>query len=126
VRDQFNLSGDFRGALVNINSSLDRVRQSVDAHEGSSAEVAARLKELIDQLSAQLQAVAPEHREAAQALAASTAVAVDAAISAKSKTATIPGKVLASGKTLLHASPVIASTVKNILDVVEKAVTLMK
>jgi hypothetical protein len=128
MRDQFNLSGDFRGALVNINSPLDRARQVVGASSGSSSDAAAQLDELLDKLSAELRTVGPEHHKAAEALAASAAVVVETAFSARSNPTvvrTAAQKVLDCGKTLLKTSPVIASTVKNILDIVEKMAMLM-
>jgi ABC-type transporter Mla subunit MlaD len=127
MRDQFNLSGDFRGALVNINSSLDRAHQSVNASSAAFSDVAAKLDELLEQLRAELRTVGPEHHEAAETLAASTALVIETASSATSNPTLIRAgarSVLDCGKTLLKTFPAIASTVKNILDVAEKVATL--
>ena len=129
MRDQFNLSGDFRGALININSSLDRARQSVDAAASEAfADIRAKLDELLDKLREELSAVVPEHHEAAEALAESMAVVVETATSARSNPTSIQAgvqRVLNRGKSLLKASPAIASTVNTILEIVEKVAATM-
>ena len=129
MRDQFNLSGDFRGALININSSLDRARQCVDAAASEEfADIRAKLDGLLDKLREELSAVGPEHHEAAEALAESTAVVVETATSARSNPTSIQAgvqRVLNRGKSLLKASPAIASTVNTILEIVEKVAATM-
>ncbi|MDZ4321127.1 MAG: hypothetical protein U1A07_20195, partial [Phenylobacterium sp.] len=80
MRDQFNFSGDFRGAIVNINASLDRATQSVSQHQDSLALDADRLRDLLLDLRTALEASAPENADDAEALAVSTTHLIEAAV----------------------------------------------
>lgn len=123
MRDQFNLSGDFRGAIVNINASLDRATQSVSQHEDSLALDADRLRDLLLDLRTALEASAPENADDAEALAVSTTHLIEAAVADRPNRQLVKGAiqaVLTGGKSLIAASPKIATTVNQIIDTVQK------
>ena len=69
MSDTFNLSGDFRGAIVNIKSTLREVQQSVGDIRTQDSAAQADLKALIQQLSQALEKAPPQQEEAAQAVA---------------------------------------------------------
>jgi uncharacterized caspase-like protein len=58
--DQFNMSGNFSGAILNIKSTLTNVSQSIGTAPGGDAGAKAQLQQLIEQLSAELQKVPAE------------------------------------------------------------------
>ena len=77
--DQFDMSGDFRGAIINIKSTLTDVQQSVgDIHTDDQA-ARKELETLIGQLSEALQKVPDEKQEEAQAVAETAKVLVESA-----------------------------------------------
>jgi hypothetical protein len=122
MRDQFNLTGDFRGSIVNINSSLDRARQ-VARGTMSSAESFAHIEELLIELNSQLTSIPQESAETAEAVAISTGQLVEAAAADRPNRPLIKGAVqavLSSGKALLSASPAVVSTINDIVDLVRK------
>ncbi len=66
--DQFNMSGNFSGAILNIKSTLTNVSQSIGAAPHGDVATKAQLQHLIEQLSAELQQVPAEQAgEAEQA-----------------------------------------------------------
>ena len=67
--DQFNLSGDFRGAIVNLKSTLKNVRQTAGQIPGGDDDTRKQLQELIDKLSAELEKAPPEKKEDVEAVA---------------------------------------------------------
>jgi hypothetical protein len=66
--DTINLSGDFRGAMVNVKSTLNNVSQTINA---SSAEPALKdeLNQLIEQLTEALKEAPEDKVEEAEAVA---------------------------------------------------------
>ncbi len=70
--DQFTMSGNFSGAILNIKSILSNVSQSIGAAPGGDAASKAHLQALIEQLSAELQKVPAEHAADAEQLAKRT------------------------------------------------------
>lgn len=66
--DQFNMSGDFRGAILNIKSTLENVTQTVNAISGDDS-TKAELDRLLKQLSETLQQAPPAQAEDAGAVA---------------------------------------------------------
>jgi methyl-accepting chemotaxis protein len=109
--DQFNMSGDFRGAILNIRSTLTNVQQHV--HEIRTEDGGARqeLAQLIAQLSEVLQQVPESRQEQAEAVAQTAKVLVETAKSEK------PNKTLLqiSGEGLKQAA-------KNLADVLPAVV----
>ncbi len=80
--DQFNFSGDFRGAVLNIKSTLNQVNQRVAAMPGVDESLKAELQQFIAQLSAALQPLPPERTEAAEAVAQAAQLLVNEATEA--------------------------------------------
>lgn len=74
--DQFTMSGNFSGAILNIKSILSNVSQSIGAAPGGDTASKANLQALIEQLSAELQKVPAEHAADAEQLAKRTESAV--------------------------------------------------
>lgn len=79
MADQFNMSGDFRGAILNIKSTLTDVRQSVGEIHSADETARKELETLIEQLSEALQKVPAENQEQAQAVAETAKMLVDTA-----------------------------------------------
>ena len=90
--DRFNLSGDFRGAIVNIKSTLTNVQQSVGEIRSTDETARQELESLIGQLSEALQNLPAAHEEQAQAVAKTAKALVDTAKAEK------------PNKTMLHIS----------------------
>ena len=123
MADRFNMSGDFRGAIINIKSTLTNVQQSVG--EIRTADEAARkeLETLIGQLNEALQKVPAEDVEQAQAVAETAKMLVDTAKAEK------PNKTMLqiSGEGLKQAAqnlagvmPIVASIAGQIVVAVAK------
>ena len=123
MADRFNMSGDFRGAIINIKSTLTNVQQSVG--EIRTADEAARkeLETLIGQLNEALQKVPAEDVEQAQAVAETAKMLVDTAKAEK------PNKTMLqiSGEGLKQAAqnlagvmPIVASIAGQIVMTVTK------
>ncbi|MGE5775230.1 MAG: hypothetical protein ACM33V_03365 [Chloroflexota bacterium] len=77
--DRFNMSGDFRGAIINIKSTLTNVQQSVGDIRTDDQNARRELEKLIGQLSDALQKVPEEKQEQAQAVAETAKALVEAA-----------------------------------------------
>jgi hypothetical protein len=67
--DQFTMSGNFSGAILNIKSTLSNVAQSIGAAPHGTAATKAQLQTLIAQLSAELTNAPAEQASAAEAVA---------------------------------------------------------
>ena len=79
MADQFNMSGDFRGAIINIKSTLSNVQQSIGDIRTDDENARKDLEKLIEQLSEALQKIPVEKQEQAQAVAETAKVLVDTA-----------------------------------------------
>jgi hypothetical protein len=77
--DQFNMSGNFSGAVLNIKSTLSNVTQSIGAASRGDAITRAELQQLIEQLSTELQQVPPAQANDAAAVAELAQQAVEQA-----------------------------------------------
>jgi hypothetical protein len=75
--DQFNLSGNYSGANVNIKSTLSNVTQSIGAAPHCDAEAKEELKQLIGKLNAALQQAPPDRAADAEAVAETARAAVE-------------------------------------------------
>jgi len=73
------MSGDFRGAIINIKSTLTNVQQSVGEIQTGDQNARKELEKLIGQLSEALEKVPEEKQEQAQAVAETAKVLVDTA-----------------------------------------------
>jgi methyl-accepting chemotaxis protein len=81
--DQFNLTGDFRGSIINLKSRLENVQQSVGEIPSGDEETRKELQNLIQQLSEALQKAPQEHQEQVEAVAETAKALVDQAKSEK-------------------------------------------
>lgn len=79
MADRFNMSGDFRGAIVNIKSTLTNVQQSVGDIHSDNEDARKELEALIGQLSEALEKVPAEKQEQAEAVAQTAKMLVDTA-----------------------------------------------
>jgi hypothetical protein len=116
--DQFNMSGDFQGAVINIKSTLNNVQQSVGALPAGDPSDRVQLTNLIQQLSDALQKIPAEQQEYAQALAETTQALVNAAKDQK------PNKTLVqiSGDGLLKAAQNLAKVAPLVLPLASQIV----
>ncbi|NCC34011.1 MAG: caspase family protein [Chloroflexia bacterium] len=81
--DQFTMSGDFSGAMLNIKSTLTNVAQRIGAAPHGDAATKAQLQQLLAHLSATLQQVPPAHTGEAEAVAETAKTAVEQATKAQ-------------------------------------------
>ncbi len=79
MADRINLSGDFRGSIINIKSTLTNVQQSVGEIRTDDQDARKELEKLIGQLSEALQKVPEKSQEQAEAVAETAKVLVDTA-----------------------------------------------
>jgi hypothetical protein len=127
MSDRFNLSGDFRGAIVNIKSTLTNVQQSVGEMHSGDADSRQELEKLIGELSAALQKVPAEKQEHAEAVAETAKALVDTAKAEKpNKTMLqITGEGLKqAAQNLAEVMPTVATIAGQIVLTVAKLVNL--
>jgi len=79
MADRINLSGDFRGSIINIKSTLTNVQQSVGQIRTDDEDTRKELENLIGQLSEALQKVPEKSQEQAEAVAETAKALVDTA-----------------------------------------------
>jgi len=77
--DRFSMSGDFRGAIINIKSTLTNVQQSVGEIRTDDQNARQELEKLIGQLSEALEKTPEKSQEHAQAVAETAKALVDTA-----------------------------------------------
>ena len=77
--DTYNMSGDFRGANLNINSTLENVNQTIGVLPRADEKTKAELQRLVAQLQENLQQVPAYKEEDAEAVAEMTETLMDAA-----------------------------------------------
>ena len=111
MADEFNMSGNFQGAVINIKSTLSNVQQSVGAIPAGDAVDRAALANQIQQLSDILQKLPAEQQEYAQALAETTQALVNAAKQQKPN----PAMVQITGDGLLQAAKNLAAVTPLVL-----------
>jgi len=113
MADRINLSGDFRGSIINIKSTLTNVQQSVGEIRTDDQNARKELEKLIGQLSDALQKVPEKSREHAEAVAETAKALVDTAKAEK------PNKTMLqiSGEGLKQAA-------NNLADVMPLVVTI--
>ncbi|NJM07193.1 hypothetical protein HC891_14905 [Candidatus Gracilibacteria bacterium] len=111
--DQFNMSGNFSGAILNIKSTLTNVSQSIGAAPRGDAATKAQLQQLIEQLSAELQKVPAEQAGEAEAVAETAKAAIEQATKAQ------PNKTLVqiSAEGLKQAAQNIAAVLPTVLPI---------
>lgn len=118
MADRFNMSGDFRGAIINIKSTLTNVQQSVGEIHTSDETTRKELETLIGQLSEALQKVPEGHQEEAQAVAETAKVLVDTAKAEK------PNKTMLqiSGEGLKLAAQNLADVMPAVLNIARQII----
>lgn len=116
--DKISLSGDFRGAVVNIKSTLTNVQQSVGEIRSEDESTRKELEKLIGDLSEALQKTPEENQEQAEAVAATAKSLVDAAKVEK------PNKALVqiSGEGLRQAAQNLAGVMPVIVQIATQIV----
>jgi hypothetical protein len=77
--DKFNLSGDFRGAILNIKSTLTNVQQSIGEIPSTDESTKKELESLVEAMKQALEAAPADKQEEAQAVAESAKMLVDTA-----------------------------------------------
>lgn len=119
--DTFNMSGDFRGANVNIKSTLNNVTQTIGALPNADDSLKEELSKLIQQLNDTLQQAPAEKAEAAEAVAKTAEVLVQTSAAEK------PNKTLLdiTGKGLLEASKAVADVMPTALKVATQIVAVV-
>jgi hypothetical protein len=121
--DTFNMSGDFRNAILNIKSTLINVRQTIDTIPSADISVKDELRRLVDQLDEELQKVPPENSEEAEAVAVSAKVLVESVN--KEKPNKVMTQVSAEGlkqaaKNLAAVTPMVLKIATQIADTIMK------
>ena len=112
--DTFNFTdADFRGAIVNINSTLTNTKQTINAMPSTDVSVKEELEKLIEQLGEALQQVPPEKAEQAEAVATSADLLVKTAAEEK------PNKSM-----IQNLWGVLKNTAKEVADVMPTVLTL--
>jgi hypothetical protein len=119
---QFNLSGNFSGAILNIKSTLTNVSQSINTAPHGDAATKVRLQALIEQLSAELQKVPAAQASAAEAVAETAKAAVEQATKAQ------PNKMLVhiSAEGLKQAAQNLVAVLPTVIPVAEQIVDVLK
>jgi hypothetical protein len=114
--DQFNMSGNFSGAILNIKSTLSSVSQSIGAAPVGDNATKVQLQVLIEQLSAELQKTPVEKANEAEAIAEMAKAAVEQATKAQ------PNKTLVqiSAEGLKQAAKKMAVALPNVLPLAAK------
>jgi uncharacterized protein YyaL (SSP411 family) len=123
--DTFNMSGDFRGAFVNIKSRLENVSQTVGRLPDADPSTKAELDKLISKLDEALQQVPPDKAEDAEAVAQSAEALVETASQEKpNKTMVeITGEGLKkAAQNLADVAPIVLTIATQIVDTVVKLV----
>lgn len=123
--DQFTMSGDFRGAFINIKSTLTNVQQSIGEISTADEETRRELQKLILQLNEALQRVPVEDQEGAQAVAETAKALIDAAKAEKPNRTLL--QVMGEGlkktaQDLARATPVVFHVAGQLVDTVLKVV----
>ena len=121
MADRFNMSGDFRGAIINIKSTLTNVQQSIGEIHSGDETTRKELETLIGQLSEALQKVPAEHQEEAQAVAETTKVLVDTAKAER------PNKTMLqiSGEGLRQAAQTLAGVMPPVLNIARQIILVV-
>ena len=117
--DTFNLSGDFRGANVNVKSKLEKVQQTIGALPHADEAAKAELQQLISQLNDALQEAPEDKAEEVEAVAQMAETLVDAASSEK------PNKMMVqiTGEGLKKAAENVAAVMPTVLVIATQIVT---
>jgi hypothetical protein len=119
--DQFNLSGNFSGAIVNLKSTLKNVHQTAGQIPAGDEDSRKQLQDLIEKLSAELEKIPPAKKDDAEAVAQTAKALIDQANSQK------PNKTLLqiSGEGLKQAAKNIADVLPAVAPIALQIVALV-
>lgn len=120
--DQFNMSGNFSGAILNIKSTLTNVSQSISAAPIGDVATKAQLQELIAQLSAELQKAPAEKAEEA----AQVAKRAESAVTEATKPRPDQDDVEYSLSRMKKAAENIAQVLPTVLSIATQIATLLR
>jgi ElaB/YqjD/DUF883 family membrane-anchored ribosome-binding protein len=121
--DTFNMSGDFRGANVNVKSTLTNVSQTVGALPNAEEAVKAELQSLLTQLNDALQEAGKERPKEAEAVAQQAGMLVETA----TKEHPNPVMVNINAEGLKRAAETLASITPAVLTIVTQIIaTILK
>lgn len=115
------MSGDFRGSILNVDSTLTRLSQSIDNRNADPA-TATEIKQLIELLNDALKQAPPENTEDAEAVAQAAEALIDAATKPKPNKITV--EILQEG--LQKAAQNIASVMPTVLGIATQVVTAIQ
>ena len=124
MRDQFNFSGDFRGAVVNVQSRLDQASQCANSLPGD-ADGREQLTALLDFFGRELARLPEPEQAVATQIATRTEELVAAAADPKpdrSRLRLLGEAVVGGVKLLGNAGPGIAETAEKIVALVSRLV----
>lgn len=116
---KYVMSGDFRGAILNIESRLDHVTQTLGAASHAAADRRSDLVDLVEQLKRALAAVGAEQMPDAETLARRVGALVDEATAARPDHETVSelGEIVRRAATKLSAAaPRVMSLVTDIIE----------
>jgi hypothetical protein len=118
MSDTFHFSGDFRGAILNIKSTLRDVQQSVGNIPTTDEETRQELQQLIEALTLALENIPPEKDEDAQAVAETAKVLVETATVEK------PNKTMIkiTGESLKRAAQNVAEVAPTVIGIASQIV----
>ena len=119
--DQFNLSGDFRGSIINLKSTLRDVQQTAGMIPGASDDDRKQLQDLIGRLTAELLKVPPEKKEDVDTVAL-TATALVEQVKGEKKNKTL---VKITGQGLKEAATNLAPIIPSLLPIVTQMIELV-
>ena len=127
MSDKIDMSGDFRGAILNIKSTLTDVTQSIDVNSKITPAVKDELKQLVEQLNEALQQVPSQRNEEAEAVAESAKSLIETATKEKPNKAMI--QVSAEGlkmaaKNLAEITPTVLVIATKIAEAIAKFIGL--
>jgi Effector-associated domain 7 len=117
--DTYNLSGDFRGANLNIKSTLENVAQSVGTLPNSDATAKIDLQQLLVALNNALQTAPDEHASPVEELSESTKILVEE--SSKEKPNQTMMKMLGNG--LREAAESLGTILPAVVTIVDQIIT---
>ena len=116
--DKFEMSGDFRGAILNTKSTLNNVQQGIGELPTDDISTRRELQELIGQLNEILQKAPPEKHEQAEAVAETARTLVEQAADEK------PNKTVMqiTGESLKKAAQNLAEVMPSVITIATQIV----
>ena len=117
--DKFNLTGDFRGANINLKSTLHNVHQTAGMIPDTSEDERKQLQNLIERMTAELEKVPAKHKEEVETVAITATALIEQAKSGK-KNKTL---LKITGEGLKEAATNLAPILPALLPIVTQMIT---